>query len=56
MAVRFQLFRSSSLVLISVPASPALQYWTQSTGLYVGGSEAAFVARYPAPATFVVSI
>ncbi|KAH8814554.1 hypothetical protein DL96DRAFT_416441 [Flagelloscypha sp. PMI_526] len=32
---------------------PDLQVWTQSTGLYAGGDKAAFVARYPAPATSV---
>jgi len=33
--------------------TPALQTWTQSTGLYIGGDQGAFVARYPAPATAV---
>lgn len=29
--------------------TPALQTWTQSTGLYIGGDQGAFVARFPAP-------
>jgi hypothetical protein len=29
--------------------TPALQLWTQSTGLYAGGDMNAFFARYPAP-------
>lgn len=33
--------------------TPNIQYWTQSTGLYFGGDEAAFVARYPAPAKLI---
>jgi len=33
--------------------TPALQTWTQSTGLYIGGDQGAFVSRYPAPATAV---
>lgn len=36
--------------------TPALQTWTQSTGLYIGGDQAAFVARYPAPATAVTYV
>jgi len=33
--------------------TPALQTWTQSTGLYIGGDQSAFFARYPAPVTAV---
>lgn len=30
---------------------PTLEFWTQSTGLYFGGSSQAFFARFPAPIT-----
>jgi len=33
--------------------TPALQTWTQSNGLYIGGDQSAFFARYPAPVTAV---
>ena len=39
----------------ALPATPALQTWTQSGGLYIGGDQSAFFARYPAPVTAVVS-
>jgi len=31
--------------------SPVVQQWTQSTGLYSGGDQNAFFARFPAPVT-----
>jgi hypothetical protein len=36
--------------------TPALQTWTQSTGLYIGGDQSAFFARYPAPVTPVTYV
>jgi hypothetical protein len=33
--------------------TPALQTWTQSTALYIGGDQSAFHSRYPAPVTGV---
>jgi hypothetical protein len=44
------------LIRIITTATPALQTWTQSTGLYIGGDQSAFFARYPAPVTPVVSL
>jgi hypothetical protein len=43
------------VVLIGLPATPATQMFTQSTGLYVGGDKDAFFARFPAPVTTIVS-
>jgi len=34
-------------------SSPAEQFFTQSTGLYVGGSQDAFHSRFPAPVTAI---
>lgn len=33
--------------------TPALQSFTQSTGLYIGGDQSAFFARFPAPVTAI---
>ena len=37
-------------------ASPTEQFFTQSTGLYVGGNADAFHSRFPAPVTLIVSL
>lgn len=36
-------------------AKPTIHVFAQSTGLYVGGDQAAFFMRYPAPVTSIVS-
>jgi len=50
-----QLLHLPSVMLMSFSATPAIEYFAQSTGLYFGGDANAFHARYPAPVTLLVS-
>ena len=55
MDVGFPSCRIYAFVLTGLSASPAEQFFTQSNGLYVGGDQSAFAARYLAPVTSIVS-
>ena len=46
MDVRFQLFRLSSAVLISLPALPTVQCVTLGGGLYMTGDLSALTGRF----------
>jgi len=56
MDVRLQSSHLFSDVLISVLAIPAVEYFVQSTAIYIGGDMEAFHSRYPAPVIPVVSL
>ena len=56
MNVCLQSLISSSVVLISTPASPDVQYFLQNNLIYIGGDAGAFGAKYPALVTPIVSL
>lgn len=49
-------FSSSLVILISIPALPAVDYFLQSNLIYIGDDAGAFGSKYPAPVTRVVSL
>ena len=50
-----QLLPQSSVILMSISATPTIEYFSQGTAIYMGGDSAAFFARYPAPIIPLVS-
>ena len=56
MDVRFQLFRLSSVVLISLPALPTVQCVTLGGGLYMTGDLSALTGRFSGDITPIVSL
>ena len=50
-----KLFFLPSVMLMNVSATPTIEYFSQGTAIYMGGSSNAFFGRYPAPILHIVS-